>query len=371
MAPPLPTPIELNAQQKKAIIEGLKKVIIVFEGNGLLETGVTYSRLIHEPELLYGFIQSYRQNPNLVAEIAVDATGSPVMSEDEPLNCGVSLGQIQQLLVRTCGRHFLEQDTRQEEATFMATVVTKNFFGFKKTQKVEKKTGGGFDQRKVRELSPLFAFDWQLPLLAAYSRLDTLQISALGTTLLELRSEEALQTVAQFDANIIKKAKAVTGEEFSMLLSSHPQAIAGVVEWPTDMYLFYRNLLGENSFEFFARDKNFFMLCAGLTKAMAAVYGDVLAYIAAPNLEEIQRLNLDQTDVLIQSMKAAFGDKIRMVLGHPKLSREVLHRLVESLLHLDFEKPQLLASTELTCKAIAPQVMAFLAKQEAQPSKAG
>jgi hypothetical protein len=129
------------------------------------------------------------------------------------------------------------------------------------------------------------------------------------------------------------------------------------------MYGFYRQALGDDAFEFFCRDKAFYMVCASLEKPMARIYGDVLCYIAAENLEEMQRLNIDKADVLIAAMKFAFGDKIRPVLARPAFAKDILRKLVESLLHVTQEKSQLAISAQITCKAIAPQVLDWLSKQ--------
>ena len=127
--------------------------------------------------------------------------------------------------------------------------------------------------------------------------------------------------------------------------------------------MFYRSAIGDNAFEFFCRDKAFYMVCAALEKPLARIYGDVLCYIAAENLEEMQRLNIDKADVLIAAMKFAFGDKLRQILSRPAFAKDILRKLVESLLHVSQEKSQLAMSAQITCKAIVPQVADWLAKQ--------
>lgn len=361
--PQLPPPIEINNETKRGVIDGLKKVIEIFQAKGLLAREVTYQRIIHEPELLYGFIQSYRANMALAEKIVVAKGGKPVTAEDAPLACGITLAQVQQLLVKTCARFFLEQDTREEESVVTETVTKKRFFIFTTTQQVERKTGGGFDERKVRELSRYMAFDWQLPLLPAYAELNSAQLMELGEDFIFLQTAEAIHEFAQFDQATIKKAKGLAGSDFRQMLATRPKAVGGIAGWTKDMYDFYRKALGDKAFDFFCREKAFFMVCASLDKPLITVYGDVLCHIAAANLEEMQRLNIDKADVLIRGMRFAFGDKLPAVLAQPNFAKDILRKLVESLLHLSQEKAQLAVSAQLTCKAIAPQVAEWLTKQ--------
>ncbi len=363
--PQLPPPIDITNETKRGVIDGLKKVIDVFQTNGVLEKEIGYQDVIHDPEILYNFIQTYKANSKLVSQIVVARNGGPVANPDTLLICNLSLAQIQQLLIKTCARYFLERDTREEEATVTETVTKKRFLFFKTTEQVERKTGGGFDERKVREISRYMAFDWQLPLLGAYAELNSVQLFELGQDIVALQSAEAIHEFAKFDQPTIKKAKTTAGQDFSNILMVRPGAVGGIATWSKDMYGFYRQALGDNAFEFFCRDKAFYMVCASLEKPMARIYGDVLCYIAAENLEEMQRLNIDKADVLITAMKFAFGDKIRAVLSRPAFAKDILRKLVESLLHVSQEKNQLAISAQITCKAIAPQVLDWLSKQGA------
>ncbi|MDR3435884.1 hypothetical protein [Telmatospirillum sp.] len=361
--PQLPPPIDIPNETKRGVIDGLKKVIEVFQAKGILGKEISYKDVIHNPDILFSFIQTYKANAPLAEKIVVGKDGKPVTDPDAPLVCGINLAQIQQLLVKTCARYFLEQDTREEEEIVTETVTKTRFLFFKTTEQVERVTGGGFDQRKVRDISRYMAFDWQLPLLSAYAELSSAQLLELGENIVALNSAEGIREFAKFDQPTIKKAKATAGADFVTIVAVRPAAVGGIATWSKDMYGFYRQALGDDAFEFFCRDKAFYMVCAALEKPAARIYGDVLCYIAADNLEEMERLNMDKADVLIAAMKLAFGNKIRAVLSRPAFAKDVLRKLVESLLHVEQEKSQLAISAQITCKAIAPQVFEWLAKQ--------
>jgi len=362
--PQLPPAIDMTSEQKKGIIDGVKRSMEALQAAGFLPENVTYQDLIHDPDILHGFIQSFKKHPEILETIAVDIDGKGVSQPDDLLVCGITLAQVQQLLVKTCARYFLEQATKgAEESTVTETRTTTRFLVFKKTEQFERKVGGGFDERKVRELGKYMAFDWQLPLLRDYATLSTVQVLELEDAVLALTSSEAVRIISQFDQNTFKKAKALVGDEFKDAVAAYPGSIGGIATWTPDLYNFYRKILGDKAWRFFSRDKAFFMSCAALDKPLASIYGDVLCYIAPENLEEMQRLNIDKADVLLDGMKKAFGNKVEAVLGHPNFAKDVLRKLVESMLHITQEKKQLAISAQLTCKSISAQVMDWLTKQ--------
>lgn len=360
--PTLPPPVDLSPETKKAIIDGLKKVIEALQAKGALDKAVTYSQVIHEPDVLFSFIQTFRANREMADAIVMDPDKKPVRDEITPLICGVTLEQVQQLLVKTCAKFYFEKD-RAEPDTVVETVTTKRFLFFTKTEQVERKAGPTADDRKNREILRYLAFDWQLPLLPAFKELIYQQVAELGDDLLALNRAEAVEAVAQLDPSVIKKAKGTAGPDFTNIMAERPQAIPGVAAWNRDMYVFYRSILGTRAFDFFARDKHFFNVAAELDKPMARAYGDVLCFIHAENLMEMQRLNIDKTEVLVESLRQALGDVLPQVLAQPAFAKDILRRLVESLLHMSQEKDQMLVAASLTCKAIAPQIMEWLTKQ--------
>lgn len=363
--PVLPPPTEINVETKKAIIDGLKKVIEAFQAKGLLEAGLSYQDIIHDPATLRALIASYRENRELVDSVVVSPDGQPVRDDQTPLICGVTLEQVQQLLVKTCAKFYFDRD-RGEEETVVKPVTTTRFLFFKKTEMVERKAGPSADDRKAREIIRYLAFDWQLPLLPHFKdELIHQQVTELGDDVVALQTPEAIKAIGALEPVVIRKAKQVTGPDFANVLIERPQAIGGIGQWTRDLYVFYRSVLGSKAFDFFSRDKSFFNVVAELDRPLARIYGDVLCYIAAENLQEMQRLNIDKTDVLIEGLKSSFGDRLPQILSIPNFSKDVLRRLVDSLLHMSQEKDQLAVATTLTCKAIAPQVLDWLQKQKA------
>ncbi|RAU21741.1 hypothetical protein CU669_12290 [Paramagnetospirillum kuznetsovii] len=357
----LPPPVEIDTDTKKAVIEGLKKVLAKFQQAGAVDGAIVYQQIISDPHVLQSFIETFQAKRDQVDDIVRAKDGKPVRDESTPLICGVSLGQIQQLLVRTCAKKIFEADKPME--TITETITKKSMFGLiKKTEQVERLSVDPVEERKIRELSRYIAFGWQLPLLDAYrSNLSYPQIIEIGEDIVALPSVAHIEAVSQFDAEKLKKAKAAVGADFGAILADRPQAIHGISVWNKDMYQFYRQTLGDKAWAFFARDTAFFNVCAALDKSVIKIFGDVLCYIAPDNLAEFQRLNIDKVEVLIVSLKSAFGGRLPQLLSIPSFSKDILRKQVDSLLHMTQEKDKLMTSFALTCKAMAPAVDEWLA----------
>lgn len=360
----LPPPVEIDTETKKGVIEGLKKVLATFQQAGLVESSVTYQQVISDPDVLQAFIKTFQAKREMVDDIvrARDG-GGPVRDESTPLVCGISLGQIQQLLVRTCAKKIFEADKPMETVT--ETVTKTSMFGLiKKTEQVERKAVDPVEERKIRELSRYIAFGWQLPLLETYrTQLSYPQILEIGEDIVALPTAAHVEAVAQFEPDKLKKVKAAVGADFGAILADRPQAIGGISVWNRDMYEFYHKMLGAKAWEFFARDSAFFNVCAALDKSVAKIFGDMLCYIAAENLQEIQRLNIDKVEVMVHSLNTGFGPRAREILSIPAFSKDILRKVVDNLLHMTQEKDKLMMAFGLSVKAMVPAVNEWLAKR--------
>lgn len=360
----LPPPFEITAEMKKAIIDGLKSALKSFQGAGLIGADVAYQQVVHDPETLQGFILTYKANREVLDDIVKDAAGNAVRDDLTPLSCGVTLEQIQQLLVKTCAKFHFESHVAT--STVIEEVTTKSFLFFKKTEKIERQTNDPVAERLARMIVNNVAFAWQLPLLDVYRKhLSHQQLAEIDEALVALPNEAQIVALSAYDPPLLKKAKQTAGPDFAQILAERPQALPGVAAWSREMYDFYRKLLGDKAWAFFAREKSFFNFVAALDKAKARCYGDVLCFIHNANIEEIQRLNIDKTEVLVTSLRSALGPKMLVpALSSAEFSKEFLRKLVDSLLHMKGEREQLLMATQLTCKAVAPNVAEWLKRQK-------
>jgi hypothetical protein len=358
----LPPPVEIDSETKRAVIDGLKKVLALFQAEGLVESGLTYQAVIADPVALSAFCDQVRSNRERLDAIVIAADGSgPVRDDQIRLVCGVTLAQIEQLLVRTCAKKVFETDRTFE--TITETITKKSLFGLvKKTETIERQSLDPVEDRKLRELLGYIAFGWQLPLLDAYrTHLSYQQIIEIGEDLIALPTAAKIEALSRFDPAMLKKVKAAVGADFGAILADRPQAIAGIAVWNRDMYEFYRKTLGDRAWTFFARDSAFFNVCAALDKSSAAILANLLCFISAESLQEMQRLNLDKMEVMAYALTTAFGKKLPQILSIPAFAKDILRKVVESLLHTNQDKDKLMTAFALTCKAMTPAVEDWLA----------
>ena len=361
--PAIPTPVEITAEVKHAVIIGIKKAIEVYQSVQLLDETLSYKQTLGTIKGLRSLFNAYQEKPELLDPLLVDRSNKVVRDKKTPLSCGLTLADIEQLLVKTCAKHYFERN--QPEEIVIDTIVTKKFLFMKNVEKVARKaTAPGMD-RKVRELLRYIAYDWQIELIPSYAELNITQLMEIGDDLLALNSMETIRAMTKYEAPTIRKVREAVGSDFATILTERPEAIAGITVWNHDMYTFYRGLLGDKAWLFFSRESSFFNVVASLDKPLARIYGDVLCYISNESLEEMQRLNIDKVDVLISALCGALGDKAYRALGTNGFVQEFLRKMVDNLLHMTQEKDQLLMSTEVTCNAMSPQITEWLNKQNA------
>ena len=363
--PVLPPVVEIDGDTKKAVIDGLKQVIVAFKAASLLDKDVTYQTLITSADRLHKFIQLFKAHRDVADPIVKPKDGpSPVRNDDQTLVCGISLNQIQQLLVRTCAKKAFENDVVMETVT--EKVKKRTFLFFSKTEEVEvqRQSSDPLEERKSREIAKYMAYDWQLPLIDPLrKKLNSQQIMEIGDGLIALKSVKDIEAISHFDGATLKKAKVAAGVEFNEVLANQPRAVGGIAIWNREMYEFYRKLLGDHAWTFFARDSNFFNVVVSLDKTTAKILGYILCYISLDNLLELQRLNVDKTEVMVASLTTAFGDDLPAILANSEFGKEYLRKMVDNLLHMSQEKDKLMVSFGITCKSMASTVHEWMVTQ--------
>ena len=96
--PDIPPPVELDPQAKKRLLAGIKTVLTRLQAKGALKAGADYADMLGKPLVLQAFIAAFRANRELAADLLQDAFGQPVLGDDVPLTCGITLAQVCQML---------------------------------------------------------------------------------------------------------------------------------------------------------------------------------------------------------------------------------------------------------------------------------
>ena len=363
--------VELDKDTKKRVIAGLKLVLSRLQQQGVLESGLTYQNVLASPETLDSFFREFIAHRTECQDIVVDAAGAPVLADDQPLVCGVTLDQIAQLLVRTCARRVFEIDqieaarTQKPKETGLMDKISDLFKGKKSEDPKTKDEETGFEpglERKFRTILPYLSYPWQVKLLRPLRKhLSLAHITLLQGNVQDLTTPETIAAVGAIDVAALREARNTLGDDFGMVLASYPQSIKGMVVWPPEMVLYFRELLGDSVWEFFTRDEMFFNAAISLDHPVVSQLGKVLSYIDPVNLEEMARLNADRIEVLLTALRKTFGeDLMRRAFENPEFSKKNLRKIVDNVLHSKQDKDQLLATLVVTCQANVSEVREWL-----------
>jgi hypothetical protein len=361
-------PIEISNETRTAIIDGVRATLMLLQRGGKISSDISYSSLLENPDLLYAFIQAYRANPEIADSLVQDKKGKPVRDDQTMLVCDVNLAQVQRLLVVTCSKRYFAPAPAQQVQPAPPEPDQKKSLGlFRKSEKPDpqaKQAPKTNEERKLSDLTRYLAYDWQLPILPVYREALSYQhLVELGADILRLKDVKAVAAAGRLSPSDIQKARRVAGEDFSTMLARNPRAVNGVVHWSHEMYKFFHQLLGEKTWDFFAREREFFRVVGGLDKGRLRMYGDMLTYIAPENLLTLGRLNIDKTRALVEALKVQLGDHLDMTLSSAQFGKDILNRIVDSFIHLKKDNDQLVVYAELTCQALAPTIQDWLSRR--------
>ncbi len=362
----LPPGVAVDKAVKAQIIQGTKSAISLLQENDVLDAGWDFDAILNEPDHLKHFFQVFRDNIDLFAETVVDKKGDPITDEMTETSCGVTLQQVQKLLVSTCARRFFIRNDG-EIVTKKSKKKVKSMVFFTKEVTVTKKVRLKEGAKKFDAMRRVIGFDWQLDLLPFYrDKLGYAHLLVLGDDVLAIKDEQNGEEVAAVHHEDFKKVKDAVGVYFRNLIAHGASSIPGILVWRKDLVGSFIKAMGEKAWDFFKREKSFFDHCTELDNARIEIYGDVLTYIAAENLTEMGRLNLDRLDGTLNAMKETFGDNLPEVLGEPELAVDILRPTVDSFIHLEAkDNAQFNAGCSTAMKSLKDEVLSFIKEVKA------
>ncbi len=331
----LPPNVAVDKAVKGQIIQGTKDAIALLHENELLDASLDFDAILNDPENLKTLFATFRDNMDLFAETVVDKAGDPIVDETTETACGVTLQQVQKLLISTAARRFFIRNDGKV-VTKKTKKKVKHLVFFTKEVTVKKKVRLKEGAKKFDAMKRVIGFDWQLDMLEFYrDRLPFSHLLVLNDDILAITDVAHGDEMVEIHHEDFKKVKESVGVYFRNLIAHGAAAIPGILYWRKDLVMSFIKAMGERAWEFFKRDKEFYDHCTELDNARIEIYGDVLVYIHADNLTEMDRLNLDRLDGTLNAMKATFGDQIEEILAEPLLAVEILRPTVDSFIHLE------------------------------------
>lgn len=351
----MPVPITADLEAKTLVIEGLRKAMTVYQNGGFMPGGIDYDDMLDDPLAAEAFVNAYKENASLCDEFVKDKNGQPIPADQPHITteCGVSITEIERLIVITVAKRLYMQLDKEEDPEDEGK---KFLFFFKK--KPKKKEGPGRGERRFMSVKSLLGFGWQLPLLETYrDHFSAAHIMSLGEDILHIRSAESLIAATQFEPETIRKAKAIMGDEFIEVLQNKPAALAGIVSWGSDRYKTFKKLLGPHIWTFYTRDQHDFNAIASLDAPRLRALGTLLATVDAENLKELNRLDAGKFQAVVQSMKDVFGDDLLVVMAKEKMAHKVLRRLVDGFLHMEVDDETFRDTAGVSIQAVHAEVL--------------
>ncbi len=173
----LPPNVSVDKQVKGQIIQGVKAAIALLQESDLLNRDWSFDDILNEPQNLKHLFQVYRDNMDLFSETVVDKAGDPIVDEVTETACGVTLQQVQKLLVSTAARRFFIRNDG-EIVTKKQKKKVKSMIFFTKEVTVTKKVRLKEGAKKFDAMRRVIGFDWQLDLLEFYR--DSLALCAFA-----------------------------------------------------------------------------------------------------------------------------------------------------------------------------------------------
>lgn len=308
--PAIPSAAVLNDAERKRVISGVKVVHERLKERGCLPQDADYGAMLKDGSTLEQFLIRARERPETYRDVAVDAKGKAVEAPDKRLICGVTLAQIEQMLVFTHARKVFSI--------------------------------GKASEAKLEVLAPYIAFAWQLPLLSAYRQaLTPAQIGVLRDDLLLLRDRHAVEVVSSFNAEDIRRAKALlrsfdtagVGETFRRMLAEAPAAIGGLIFVRQDDVPRYMKLLGEpRVWRFFAREKDYLDKAAALSWSSTEALGPLLTDACIGSVMQLHRLSPARLRIFAGVLQEKFDGGAHDLVAEEGFARGPLKEFLDRVL---------------------------------------
>jgi hypothetical protein len=357
----LPPNVAVDKTVKGQIIQGTKDAIALLHENDLLDSSLDFDAILNEPANLKTLFQTFRDNMDLFAETVVDKAGDPIVDETTETACGVTLQQVQKLLISTAARRFFIRNDGKV-VTKKSKKKVKHMVFFTKEVTVKKKVKLKEGAKKFDSMKRVIGFDWQLDMLDFYrDRLPYSHLLVLNDDILAITDVAHGDEMVEVHHEDFKKAKEAVGVYFRNLIAHGAGAIDGILYWRKDLVMSFIKAMGERAWEFFKRDKSFYDHCTELDNARIEIYGDVLVYVHKDNLTELDRLNLDRLDGTLTAFKETFGDQVEEILAEPLLAVEILRPTVDSFIHLEAkDNAQFNAACKSSVHSLKSKILEFM-----------
>lgn len=162
-----------------------------------------YDHVMGDPILLEQAFRVMRANPELFKDVITTPQRQLPTSDDEALWCGRTLGEAVALVVRACARRYFKtrlkapkyRPIRQPPVGFWRSLGI--LMGLVEPPRpIRRRPGQGAGDKLYAAMRDLLRYEWQVPLIPAYSTLSPQLVTSLGEKLLDYRDPLKVQLLA-------------------------------------------------------------------------------------------------------------------------------------------------------------------------------
>jgi hypothetical protein len=344
---------ELTDALRRNLIAEIKAALALLQKAGFFPSNLAYKDITQDRQALGAFIDAFRTHQPLFAALMRDQDGKQVTDRHTKLAQGVTLAQIEQLLVRTCAkRYFMRRRPRARATERRATIKSLMSDIIKRSKHLPLPREAATLPIQHRELMPYLAFRWQLDLLPHYATLPLDVIRELGDALLALETKRQLTRAAGLTPSYIAVAKGRLGDAFASILRRSVDAIEAIGRSNSARYHLLAIRLGKKLEAYFARDAAFLAACEQQSDDVLTIFGGLLVDIELHNFTLLTTLPAAKLTAVIEGLRKSFGDHLGDVLAHIEAGPIFLGHLVEMVDKLDCDDETLLSFVDSACHQI-------------------
>ncbi|MBR9972408.1 hypothetical protein [Magnetospirillum sulfuroxidans] len=204
--PPLVQPAQpvdtIRALLRREVASILKEAMPVL---ALVPPDKVYDHVMSDPILLEQAFRVLRSQPELFKDIITTPQRNMPQSDEESLWCGRTLAEAIALVVRACARRYFKQrlktpkfrPLRQPSVGFWRSLGIA--LGVSEPARpLRRKPAIGAGDKLYAAMRDLLRYEWQVPLIPAYSTLSPQLVTSLGEKLLEFRDPLKVQLLSDY-----------------------------------------------------------------------------------------------------------------------------------------------------------------------------
>lgn len=331
----IPPLANINPENGQRVNDGIAQVLKRVQDKGLIPATATYAGLEANPSHMQAFINQFKENRDLAADLVVDQAGNPIKDDTTQMVCGLTLAQVERSIVLKCAEKV-----------------------FAKAKSVD----GSVIPKDIKSS---LAFAWQLPLLDAYTRPNTeIYFHELGEGILLLRTVAAVKAVTTTELADIRKAREATGDRFVEMLKAAPTAIKVIAHCSKKQFDFFARLIGPRVWKFFGDTQQLAVELLALDSKRMLALGPNFPDLCVATLHVLEEVPTSTLAPFMKSFDDVFGKPGRALLGDERFAQEFLLTVVGNFRGMEAknkeEEEAVTMAAALKWNAIKPRLVNWI-----------